>query len=232
MKLTQHPEYPIFTWAKETDQRCREAVAAWKASGKSIWVEEHSLRWTFERAQIFTRSLSCLIQEYNHVLWERFPYCRQCGGHCCRVGAAASTIDEFDSIALALLGQSRPELPEEIEATKGDCIYRAARGCAWPAEWRMVKCWSFFCLGQSEHQKNECQKLPDLSRKRRNKIVDELRWVVLDLLPAPLRRYEDIWASSLKDYVNEPDDFVEIFNTMLFEVFISPFNDHYPIIEE
>ncbi|MCP4537956.1 MAG: hypothetical protein GY832_12500 [Chloroflexi bacterium] len=231
MKLTQHSKYLILQQSREIDQRCQEAMAAWKASGEPISVEEYSLRWTLEQTQVFVRELSHLIQEYNRVLWEQFPYCRQCSGHCCRA-ELSPILDEFDSIALTLLGRSFPELPKEIEATDRDCIYRTARGCAWPAEWRPTRCWSFFCLGQSEHQKDEQQKQSDLARKRYDEIVDQLTWVVLDFMPEPLRMCGDVWQDPLENYISEPADFCEVLDEMVFAIWFHPFNERYPMIEE
>ena len=229
MNLTQHPQYHSYVQDWETDQRCREAVATWKASGKPIVVEEYSLSWTFERAQTFARDLSYLTQEYNRVLWERFPYCRQCGGTCCR--ANASQADVRDSILLALLDQSLPELPAEIEATAQDCIYRTSKGCAWPVEWKPVTCWAYYCLGQSEQWRGKPWEPIDPSDKRYNAIVERLTWTVLGFLPDALRRYEEVWGDPLDAYLRDPLDFADAVSDALFEILVAPFHDRYPVID-
>jgi hypothetical protein len=230
MQLTQHPQYRTYVRDRETDQRCREAVAAWRASQEPIVVERCSLRWTFERAQTFARDLSYLAQEYNRILWERFPYCRQCGGTCCRVDA--SQVDVRDSILLALLGQSLPELPAEIEATAQDCIYRTSEGCAWPVEWKPLTCWVYYCLGQSGQQGHQPWEPIDPSDERYAPIVERLTWVVLDFLPDALRRYEEAWNDPLDVYLGDPFDFADAVSDALFLVLVAPFDDRYPMIDE
>jgi hypothetical protein len=214
MELTQHPEYHTYVRDRETAERCQQAIAAWQASGEPFVVEEYSLGWTFAGAQALARSLSCLFQEYNRVLWERFPYCRQCGGRCCVVDA--SHVGLFDSIALALLDRSLPTLPERIEATAHDCIYHAANVCVLPVEWRTVKCWSFYCaLGE-----------------RHNVIAEELAPVVLNLLPDALRRYEVISGDPLIAHLGDPVDFADAVGNALFAIFVAPFDARYPVIDE
>lgn len=230
MNLTQHPQYHLYARDRETEQRCREAVAAWKASQETIVVETYSLRWTFEQAQTFARDLSYLAQEYNRILWERFPYCRQCGGTCCRVDAAR--VDARDSILLALLGQSLPELPTEIEASAQDCIYRTSKGCAWPEEWKPLTCWAYYCLGQSVQQGRQPWKPIDPSDERYDAIVERLRWVVLGFLPDALHRREEVWEDPLDVYVGDPLDLADAVSDALFEILVAPFHDRYPVIEE
>lgn len=212
MKLTNHPEYSTYSRDQETAQRCRQGIAAWEASDESIVVKTCSLCWTFESMQEFVHSLSHLFQEYNRVLWERFPYCVQCDGKCCVPGAP--NVRPFDTIALALLGYSQPTLPGEVEATARDCIYHTANGCVWPKEWRPVKCWSFFCALD----------------ERYTIISEELKEVVLNLLPDPLRRYEAVWGDQLAAYLVDPVDFAGTIHKALLDVFVAPFDDRYSII--
>ena len=214
MELRQHPEYQTYMCDREADQRCRQAIAFWKASDEPIVAETYSSCWTFDGAQTFVRSLSRLFQAYNRVLWERFPYCRTCGGQCCVLDA--TYVGPFDSMALALLGQSMPRLPGRIKATARDCIYHTVGGCAWPAEWRPIKCWSFYCaLGE-----------------RSSIIAQELEGVVLGLLPDALRRCEAVRGDPLVAHLGDPVDFARAFGCALFHVFVAPFDDRYPAMDK
>jgi hypothetical protein len=214
MKLTKHPEYQTYFQDKQTTRRCREAVTAWATSGESLVVETYTLRWTYEGAQAFVRSLAHLFREYNRVLWERFAYCRGCGGQCCVLDA--THVAPFDAFALALLDRSLPTLPEEITASARDCIYHTVEGCAWPTEWRPIKCWSFYCaLGEPT-----------------NAIAAELERVVLALLPDALRRYEEASGNRLVDHLGDPVDFAEAFSNALSAVFVVPFNHRYLMIDQ
>ena len=230
MKLTQHPQYRFYVQDWETDRRCREAVAAWRASGEPIVAEMCSLHWTLERAQAFARDLAYLAQVYNHVLWERLPYCRQCGGTCCRVNVAQ--VDVRDSILLALLGQSLPELPAEIEATAQDCIYRTAKGCVWPVEWKPLTCWVYYCLGQSDRRGSQPWEPIDRADERYDAVVERLTWVVSGFLPDALRRYEEVWEDPLDVYVSDPLDLTEAIGSALFEILVAPFDELYPVIDD
>lgn len=214
MRLSQHPEYDIYLQATETDRCCRRAVDTWKASGEPIVVEAYGLCWTFERAQALVRSLSRLFQAYNRVLWERFSYCRACEGECCVLHA--TRVGRFDALALALLEQPMPVLPQDIAATERDCVYHTAEGCAWPADWRPIKCWAFYCArGEST-----------------GPIVEELGKVVHAFMPEALRRYEAVTGEALVTYLDDPVDFSSAFTNALTRVFVAPLNDQYPVIDE
>ncbi len=209
---------------REIDRRCRRALAAWKANGEPILAEAYSLRWTPESTQGFMRSLSHLFCEYNRVLWEQFPYCRQCGGQCCLTHTAQAGV--FDSIALALLGQVLPTLPEKTETAARGCIYLSKKGCVWPAEWKPMTCWAYYCPGRglSEHS--------DAWSEHNGAIAAESELEVFDLLPDELRRYEQITGDSLAFYLSDPLDFAEAFHGALFEVFVAPFSDRYSVIDD
>lgn len=230
MELAQHPQYRTYVWDRELDRRCREGVAAWRASGEPIVAEKLALCWTFEGAQAFARALSRLTQEYNRVLWEQFSYCRQCGGKCC-VGYEPH-VDVFDSIVLALLGQPLPVLPAEIEATAHDCIYRTAKGCVWPVEWKPVECWTYYCLGRSGHEGDRGRHRADPSDERYAAIAEELEYVLFRFLPEALHDCAVVWGEPLDLFLCEPLDFAEAFNDALFEIFLFPFGERYPVIEE
>jgi hypothetical protein len=230
MQLTQHPNHPIYVQDRQFDQRVREAVAAWEAGPEPASADDLSRLWTFASAQKFAHQLSHLTQEYSRVLWERFPYCRQCGGQCCVVNAVK--VDVFDSIMLALLGESFPMLPAEIDATARDCVYRTAKGCAWPPTWKPVKCWTYYCLGRSGSELPRYWHPADSADARYAAIADELTGVILELMPLALREYEIDFDDPLEAYLGDPLDFTDALNGALFEVFISPFDHRYPIIDK
>jgi hypothetical protein len=96
MQLAQHPDYPAYIQDRQFDREVREVVAAWEAGPEPASADDLSRLWTFAQALKFAHQLSHLAQEYSRVLWERFPYCGQCGGQCCVVDAVQ--VDVFDSI--------------------------------------------------------------------------------------------------------------------------------------
>jgi hypothetical protein len=230
MQLAQHPDYPAYIQDRQFDREVREVVAPWEAGPEPASADDLSRLWTFAQALKFAHQLSHLAQEYSRVLWERFPYCGQCGGQCCVVDAVQ--VDVFDSIMLALLGASFPTLPAEIDATARDCIYRTAKGCAWPLAWKPVKCWTYYCLGRSGSELLRYWHPADSSDARYTMIADELTRVILELMPFALREYEIIWDDPLEAYLGDPLDFTDALNHALFEVFISPFDYRYPIIDK
>ena len=230
MQLTHHPDYPTYVQDRELDQQVRNAVAAWEVGPEPASADELSRRWTFAQAQEFAHKLSRLAQEYNRVLWERFPYCRQCGGECCVVDAVH--LDVFDSVMLALLGESFPKLPAEIDATARDCIYRTATGCAWPAVWKPAECWTYYCLGRSGSELPRYWHPADPSDGRYAAIAEELTGMLIEFMPYALREYEIIWDDPLEAYIGDPLDFTDVLNDALFEVFIWPFDHRYPIIDK
>jgi hypothetical protein len=159
-------------------------------------------------ALAFVGSLSDMLTEYNRVLWDEFPYCRTCYGQCCVLDATRVTA--FDCIALALLGDALPVLPDRITADAQTCIYHAAGGCAWPADWRPVKCWLFYCaLGEPTEP-----------------IARALELVIARLLPEPLREYERQVGDRLASHVADPVELAEAFEEALRVTFSAPFEAH------
>ncbi|HLZ64123.1 MAG TPA: hypothetical protein VKR06_44910 [Ktedonosporobacter sp.] len=223
MQLTQHPEYQrVYLPINDAAQRCQQAIANWKAHNDTISVPVYSLHWTYESARSFVRSLSNLFQAYNRILWRHFHYCRQCGGQCCVMDA--SDVRPFDLLALALLDQSVPSLPENITATGRQCLYLSHQRCSWPAEWGTIKCWSFYCLGVGPWQ-------PGSSiGQLRAAITAELQVVVRDLLPPALRSYEAAHGVSLADTLDDPVYFAHTVHNALSAIFVAPFDEYYPII--
>jgi hypothetical protein len=216
MELERHPEYRAYLQDRKTDRRWRQAVAEWvaaarKAEGEPIEAAAYSLRWTPGEARAFVRALSQMFREYNNVLWERFPYCRQCDGGCCVVGATRYT--PFDAVALALLGHALPALPERIEAGERACRYHTTAGCVWPADWRPLKCWSFYCA-QGEPT---------------GPIVEQLEQVVAARLPGALQRYEAVHGEQLIAHLGDPVAFAGALDRALTAVFVEPLARRYPI---
>ncbi|MBO0789700.1 MAG: hypothetical protein J2P36_01970 [Ktedonobacteraceae bacterium] len=224
MKLTQHPEYQnVYLYDEKAFQHVHEAIIRWKANEDVIPAPDYSLHWTYESTRSFVLSLSRLFQEYNRVIWDRFHYCRQCGGQCCIAGA--SDARPFDLIAISLLNQSTPRLQENITAQGRECIYLSNRRCSWPSEWRPIKCWSFYCLGAGPWKADAS--IGEL----RSAIATDLQQVVRDLLPTQLQRYEAVHGISLASYLDDPLSFSDALQRALFKIFVEPFNKLYPIID-
>lgn len=214
MECSRHPEYRAYVRDLEHSQRCRQAVEAWRASGEPVVAGRYALCWTFERALGFVGALGRLFHAYNAVLWERFPYCPRCFGGCCVL--SATQVGTFDLLALAMLETPYPVLPQRIRAGAWDCIYLAARGCAWPAAWRPIKCWAFYCaLGEPAGD-----------------LVAQLRQVVRDLLPGALRAYEEVERKALLDRLEDPVVFARALNEALVDVFVAPLGERCPAIAE
>jgi hypothetical protein len=221
MRLQHHPEYIKVLQDRETVQRCRQAVAAWQAEGEPILAARYGIRWTHERALTFVRSLVRMFQAYNRVLWERFPYCRACGGGCCVLDA--SYVGPFDGIALALLDLPVPALPEAIATSARECVYLNRQACTWPVEWRTIKCWSFYCLGGRWD--------PSVSLGEQHGVLARaLKGVVLDLLPEELRRYQEVRGDPLIAHLDDPTDLAAAFRDALAEILVAPFDALYPVI--
>lgn len=223
MKLTQHPEYrTVYLPNQEVAQRCQQVIARWKGQQDIIPVPGYALEWTYESARLFVSDLAHLFQEYNRVLWNYFHYCRQCGGQCCV--RDASDVRPFDLLALALLEQSTPVLPDTITAQERACIYLANRRCSWPDSWRTIKCWSFYCLGTGPWK--EETSLATLHEE----VANKLRLLVHELLPDQLRRYEAVHGLALSDYLDDPVEFSARLHDALSEIFVKPLNAVYPSI--
>jgi hypothetical protein len=219
MKLAEHPGYGDYLKDQEIARRLREAVQLWKDSGAPLPVETYALLWSYASAQELFHSLSHLFQQYNRVLWEQFPYCRQCGGQCCGVNAAQ--ISRVDLMALALLDKLLPELSERVDLTDRDCIYDTLGGCGWPDQWRTVKCWLFYCLGSGQW------KLSDASGEGYNAITVALGRIIDEGLPDALRKYEEVHADPLTAHLVDPYDFSNVLCQAMDEILVRPIIDRY-----
>jgi len=222
VKLTQHPEYPDYIQTRESYKRCQQAMAAWRSKPEPIRVDEYSLLWTYADVSNFMLALARMFDEYNRVLWEEFPYCQECSGGCCCLNAAH--VCDFDLLALVLLNQPLPVLTGDIYATGGDCIYLTSHGCAWPAGWRTLKCWIFYCLGGGVWN------LTDTFDKRYTHITKKLTAVISRGIPEQLRVYQTISGESLGDYLSDPLDFDQVLGQAIFEILISPLDDRFHVL--
>ncbi|MEZ4725682.1 MAG: hypothetical protein R3E79_00950 [Caldilineaceae bacterium] len=221
MDLTHHTEYQsVYLHHQTLAQGCQTAVAAWQASGESLPVAEWELQWTPATAHTFVGAMRQLFQAYNHVLWQEFHYCRQCGGQCCVVDA--SDVRPFDLIALALLALAPPVLPPRIAANPQDCIYLAGSQCTWPTDWRTIKCWSFYCLGSGPWPVTAALgELHDAVTKR-------LQAVVTTHLPEPLRLYERTQGMHFADHLADPVAFAHTLHAACHTLLVAPLHTRFP----
>ena len=217
MNVHDHPEYDLFQRDAQLVATCRRAIVAWIACGEEI-VAPDGVVWTPQRAHDFVREMGSLFQRYNFVLWRTFSYCRRCQGGCCVVGA--SQVTYFDALALALLEQPFPALAPRAAA--GDCIYLGEKGCRWPAQWRPVKCASFYCLGSGDWEL-------DATDARYELITRALQEVVREHLPSYLRRYRRDANDPLDTFLTDPIGFAETLGAALIEIFVAPFSASYDI---
>lgn len=225
MQLATHSEYPaVYLTNAAAFAQCQAAIAQWQASDKPIPVERYGLTWTPAKARRFVADVAQLFQAYNQVLWENFSYCRQCGGQCCVVGA--SDVRLFDLLAVALLHERAPHLPERIAANAQACIYLNGQQCSWPGSWRTVKCWSFYCLGSGPWPDHAS--LGELYQA----VTADLVGVVAELLPKPLRRYETNHHVRLIDYLDDPVAFAHQFHSAVEAVFVTPFLHQQPALAD
>jgi len=229
MKLEGHPEYIQSLRDRETVARCRRAIEEWRAEGLALEAPAYDLSWTPASALGLVDELRALFHAYNAVLWEQYPYCRACGGQCCV--NEASHVGWFDGVAIALLGASLPDLPANLAATDRACIYLAGQACSLPAEWRTIKCWSFFCLGGLWARSTTWSDAVPLG-ERYHDLTAALRATLHEHLPGALRRYERVHGDPLIDHLHDPADFAAALEDALWEVLIGPLHARYPLHDE
>ncbi len=222
MDLTLHPEYStVYRYQQRLAQGCQAAVAAWQASNEQLATAEPALQWTPTTAHTFVNAISQLFQAYNGVLWQEFHYCRQCGGQCCVVDA--SDVRPFDLIAIALLDLTPPVLPSRLAARPTDCVYLAGAQCTWPAEWRTIKCWSFYCLGSGPWPATVV--LGTLHQA----VMTRLQAVVNQHLPSPLRHYEISQQIHFADNLADPVLFAHTLHTACHDLLVAPLHARFPL---
>lgn len=222
MILNQHPEYKVYLQDRELWIIVQRAVQTWESAPQPLPIVSYGLVWNYASVREFILSLSDMLKAYNQVLWEDFPYCRSCLGQCCLRGGAFIAV--FDLLALACLDLPYPCLPERIEARSNECIYRSAAGCLWPAGWRTMKCWLFYCLGSAVPDRPARQ--PPLRRQ----ILSQLRTVLDGCLPEPLRAYERQQGIDLSSQLDDPLVCAEALGQALFELLIGPLGKRFPEI--
>lgn len=221
MDLTHHTEYqPVYLHHQRLAQDCQAAVTAWQASGEVLPVAAMDWQWTPITAHTFVSALSQLFHAYNEILWQEFNYCRECGGQCCVVDA--SDVRPFDLIAIALLGLMSPRLPPRLAAHPHDCIYLAGSQCTWPADWRTIKCWSFYCLGSGPWPATTA--LGMLYQA----VTARLQVVVDTHLPAPLALYERRHGLKFTDHLADPVDFSNVLHSACHELLVMPLYARFP----
>lgn len=198
MELREHPEHGLYQEHRQQMENYRRAVTAWLAGDRA-------------RAQVesLLSGLIPLLQTYNRVLWEHFPYCSQCLGGCCVVGA--TDLKPIDYVALVFLEEDIPTRPERTGLDEHACIYLTPQGCSWPARWRPLKCALFYCLGSGAIA-------VDASDARYAEITDALQAAIaprlgrllpddaaslLALLPDPVAFADALSAALDRQYLSE-----------------------------
>jgi hypothetical protein len=214
MKLQEHSEYPYYLQGRSNFKLYQQTIKDWVESEELILVETYSLNWSYSEAKNLARSLSQMLQTYNQVLYQRLPYCAPCGGRCCGVGAVH--VSRFDLLALALLDLRYPVLLDRTQISARDCIYQTFTGCAWPAEWRTMKCWLFYCLGGGDWN------LADAVDKRYQEVARNLEPVVAELLPAPIRCYGEENKIHFDTDLCDPLLFAHQLETALDNILVKP----------
>jgi hypothetical protein len=217
MELTAHPEYLAYRQHLDLHQRCRHALSDWKKGGTVLRVDEVALSWSYTQAQAFVGELSAFFEAYNQALFDKYPFCMACCGQCCMQGGAF--VAAFDCLALGILEQPYPSLPERIDARVSDCIYRGAQGCLWPEGWRTFKCWLFYCPGGSTQ--------PGFNLEA---IAHALGLIAEARLPEPLRRFQPAAGMDLASRLSDPLAFAEGIGESLDRMFVRPLNSAYPFL--
>lgn len=216
MRRSLHLEYNVYLQDVQADERCRHAVAAWRASGAPVVVAPYGLHWTAARAEAFVRSLARMFVAYNRVLWDRFPYCRGCLGRCCEAGAVQ--VDGLDLMALALLGERLPVLSGQAPAAADRCVYLVQSRCGWPVAWRTAKCWAFYCLGPER----------DAAPGQYQTLAAALAPIIREHLPDELGVYERISGETLLSWLEQPLEFVYALRRAASAILVQPFHEQYP----
>ncbi len=215
MKLAQHPEYLDYQRDLRIFQQMQLAANEWQRDQRTITVNQPRMQWSYPQAQEFIQSISSLFLEYNHILWNQFPYCDHCRGQCC--GVHASGVHPFDLFALVMLDRSIPHFTSQVQATDRECIYFTHSRCGWPVEWKTVKCWLFYCLGCGNWELNE----PVV--RHYNKISQELEQLFHARLPEALHNYEIHSGVRFAEHLIDPLYFANILCQAVQQILLGPF---------
>ncbi len=213
MEIGEHVEYGLYLRDGELARAGRTAVTRWQAEGGVVKTAVGP--WTIAQARHFFLALQEMFQAYNQVLWQAFPYCRQCGGGCCVVGASDGRL--LDGLALALLDEPFPVLPAQAANRPSICIYLVDNRCTWPAAWRPLKCAAFYCLGSGQGEL-------EVRDERYGRITRQLADVLDDYLPEALRPY----AADLREALPDPIAFADVVATAVGEIFTRAFIARFP----
>ena len=217
--MSEHVEFQQHRAHAERAAEYRRAVADWRETGARL-ADKHGGFWTAGRARALLQSLIDLFHAYNRVLWQHFPYCKQCLGGCCVVDAA--DLKGIDYVALALLEEPLPQRPPRSPVSQTACIYLTPRGCSWPTAWRPIKCATFYCLGSGEWRL-------DAADARYGAITGALRRVVHQHLP-PLRKHLALDEQSLLDLLRDPVAFADALAERLDQTLVAALHTHYPAL--
>ena len=219
MNPPEHSEYASYLKERSNFNLYQQAIDAWIDSGEALLVEAYSFHWSYSEAKDLAQSLSQMMQAYNCVLYEQLPYCAPCGGRCCGVGAVH--VSRFDLLALALLALQYPDLSDRFQISARDCIYQTFAGCSWPAEWRTMKCWLFYCLGGGDWN------LADAVDSRYQEVARNLEPVVAELLPAPIRHYAEEKKIHFDTNLCDPLKFAYLLESALNDILAKPLLEQY-----
>ncbi|NKQ37738.1 MAG: hypothetical protein HF973_19265 [Chloroflexi bacterium] len=213
MEIGEHVEYGLYLRDGALARGCGTAVARWQVEGGVV--ETAVGPWTMAQARQFFLALQEMFQAYNRVLWQAFPYCRQCGGGCCVVGASDMRL--LDGVALALLAEPFPALSAQVTNRPGICIYLVDNRCAWPSTWRPLKCAAFYCLGSGQWEL-------DARDERYGRITHRLAGALDEYLPEVLRPY----AAALREALPDPIAFADLLDTAVDEIFTQALAARFP----
>lgn len=221
MKRSDHPGYPSYHQSLKDSQRVRKAIASWKDSGQEIEVPRYGLQWRPDSLQQFVKKLAGSFQAYNQVLWQVYPYCTTCRGGCCLI--ESPRISPFDMVSLAILDEPYPTFPENSQVLRETCVYLLGRRCSWPAAWRTMKCWTFYCLG------GEGWQLSDPHDIRYRQMAEDLKANLRQNMPPEINVYEVVTGEDLAERLIDPLDFADSLNHVLEEIFVQPFDARFPL---
>lgn len=182
----------------------------WQSEGRIIDGPDGGLSWTYQEAQRFAEELAGAMQEYNRVLWQDLPYCRQCKDHCC--GPVDWSNPDTDALMLGLLGVTPPVLYPREDESQEVCPYLTVEGCAYPTQWRPLTCSTYFCY------KTDGSGGADLDMAAYEEVKERLTDTLYLSLPDELGMWMDEFAWSC----GAPEDLSELMNEGILELLWPP----------